>query len=129
MENFYENETTDLPASGGIISNIKDMIFRTVIFSQKDRVKDLVLTIVEKSRDYTVDWVNENWDAIFDKLAALMGLTLIPQDECPTTFGLPERYACEFDPNNLVLVPEDENAESIASFLLWLVPIIVKLWL
>jgi len=130
MENTLAPQPTDLMPEGifDFWKDWKDAIFRQVIFSQKDRVKDLVLTVVENTRGFTVAWVNENWDAIFEKLAAVMGLTLVPQcdgDDCDC-----ERYACAFDPKNPpVIVPEDGTTESIVSFLAWLIPILIKLWI
>ncbi|MCL2624400.1 MAG: hypothetical protein FWD31_12120 [Planctomycetaceae bacterium] len=116
-----ENTLTLIPE--GMFSTLKENIFRAVIFSQKDRVKDLVLTIVDSTHRYTVAWVNDNWDGIFDQLAKMMGMTLIPQcnGECQC-----ERYACAFDPN-AELVPES-TTESIPAFVFWLLPIIVQLF-
>lgn len=111
----------------GILDNIKDLVFRTVIFSQKDRIRDMVLTIVYKTHEYTASWVIDQWDAIFDKLASMMGLTLVPNDGSSGD-GI-DRYQCEFDPN-AELVPESgETPENIMAFVMWLLPIIMKLWI
>ena len=124
IENTLAPQPTDLMPEG-IFDGLKETIFRAVIFSQKDRIKDLILTIVENTRGYTVAWVNENWDAIFEKLAAMMGLTLVPQGDGEVCC---ERYDCAFDPR-AKLVPEAVEAGSIASFIWMILPIIIKLWI
>jgi len=114
-------------APEGIIDNIKQRIIRTVIFSQKQRIKETLILIVEQTKDFTVEFIETNWDAIFDKLAVVLKLTAIPGDV--TTFGEP-LYQCDFDPENAVLVPE-ANAESvdiIVQFILFVLPYIVKLF-
>ena len=127
IENTLAPQPTDLMPEG-IFDGLKETIFRAVIFSQKDRIKDLILTIVENTRGYTVAWFNENWDAVFEKLAAMMGLTLIPQTEASGPDKDGERYSCVFDPH-AELVSESGEAGSIASFIAFILPIIMKLWI
>ena len=119
------SETALVPE--GIFDNFKNTILRTVLFSQKDRIKDAVILIVENTRDYAVDFVESNWDAIFDQLAVVLKLTTIPES-CDAD-GNP-RYVCDFNPDEYVAVPGD-GAESIAGivqFVLFIMPYIIRLF-
>lgn len=119
--------TEEIKAPEGIVSNLCDTVLRTVIFSQKSRIKDTVITIVNQTSDYTVEWVNENWDAIFDKLAQWLKLTAIPEDFC----GQGEQvYDCDFNADAAEIVPESgaETAIEIVNFILWLAPYIIAIF-
>ena len=111
----------------GIFDNLKNTILRSVLFSQKDRIKDAIILIVENTRDYTVAFVEDNWDAIFDKLALVLRLTAIPES-CDEN-GNP-RYECAFEPDEYVALPEDdaESIVGIVQFVLFIMPYIVKLF-
>lgn len=110
----------------GILSNLHDTILRNVIFSQKSRIKDAVLSIVNQTRDYTVEWVNENWDAIFDKLAEWLKLKAIPEGFCDGE----QVYDCDFDADAAEFSPESnaETAIEIVNFILWLAPYIIAIF-
>ena len=111
----------------GILSNLYDPIVRNVIFSQKSRIKDAVITIVDQTHNYTVEWVNENWDAIFDKLAQWLKLTAVPEE---FNRGGEQVFDCDFDPANAEFVPESgaESVVGIANFILWLAPYIIAIF-